>query len=216
MVTHETPAIVERNPEKLELLFRTYKLSGEDLVWVTVAKIHAYLDLLLICETFTRQTKSFNRECLDFFLRPETSRSDDCLRTDVFLLSELLRRFQHSKFCEKFEKKISRKTEILSRYQEKIKLVDWAEFTTILEPHNDYEQALNLYYTFEYAQVDSFKIEDASEVKNKFRIMLNPGDDDVPESSLCKKKCLFFINRISSIYRREKQFEQKSSYLELK
>lgn len=95
-------------------------------------------------------------------------------------------------------------------------MVDWAEFTTILEPHNDYEQALNLYYTFEYAQVDSFKIEDASEVKNKFRIMLNPGDDDVPESSLCKKKCLFFINRISSIYRREKQFEQKSSYLELK
>ena len=40
--------------------------------------------------------------------------------------------------------------------------------------------------------------------------MLNPGDDDVPESSLCKKKCLYFITRISSIYRREKQFEQKS------
>ena len=59
VVTQETPAIVERNPEKLELLFRTYKLSGEDLVWVTVAKIHAYLDLLLICETFTRQTQRF-------------------------------------------------------------------------------------------------------------------------------------------------------------
>ena len=37
-------------------------------------------------------------------------------------------------------------------------------------------------------------------------MMLNPGDEDVPESSLCKKKCVYFTNRISSIYRREKQF----------
>ena len=28
----------------------------------------------------------------------------------------------------------------------------------------------------------------------------------MPESSLCKKKCLFFVNRVSSIYRREKHF----------
>ena len=90
----ETPAVVESDPEKLELLFRTYKLSGEDLVWVTVAKIHAYIDLLLICETISRQSGDvYHRVSLDFYLRPEISRSPDCLRRDVFLLSELLRRF---------------------------------------------------------------------------------------------------------------------------
>ena len=73
-----------------------------------------------------------------------------------------------------------------------------------------------MYYTFEYAKVDSFKLEDATEVKTKFRIMLSPGDDDVPESSLCKKKCLFFVNRISSIYRREKPFVLGDANVELK
>lgn len=46
--------------------------------------------------------------------------------------------------------------------------------------------------------------------------MLNPGDEDVPESSLCKKKCLFFVNRVSSIFRREKQFVLGSQNSELK
>ena len=109
-----------------------------------------------------------------------------------------------------------RKRELLEQYQDKIALVDWAEYTTILEPHNDYEQALNLYYTFEYAKIESFKIDDATEVKSKFRIMLNPGDDDAPESSQCKKKCGFFVNRISALYRREKQWTFGSANSELK
>ena len=53
-------------------------------------------------------------------------------------------------------------------------------------------------------------------MKEKFRVMLNPGDDDVPESSLCKKKCLFFVNRISSIYRRERPFTLGGANTELK
>ena len=85
----EAPALVESDPDKLELLFRRYKLSGEDLVWVTVAKIHAYLDLLLITEAISRQPgrgagEEMHRVCLDFFLRPEISRSSNCLRSDVF------------------------------------------------------------------------------------------------------------------------------------
>ena len=94
--------------------------------------------------------------------------------------------------------------------------MDWAEYTTILEPHNDYEQALNLYYTFEYAKIESFKIDDATEVKSKFRIMLNPGDDDAPESSQCKKKCAFFASRVTALYRREKQWTFGSANNELK
>lgn len=86
----------------------------------------------------------------------------------------------------------------------------------ILEPHNDFEEALNLYYILEYAKVDSFKVTDNAEVKTKFRIVLNPGDEDVPESSLCKKKCLFFVNRVSSIFRREKQFVLGSQNSDLK
>ena len=85
-----------------------------------------------------------------------------------------------------------------------------------MEPHNDYEQALNLYYTFEYAQADSFKLGDATEIRNKFRIVLNPGDDDVPESSQCKKKCLFFVNRVSYIYRREKPFDFRGENTEMR
>ena len=65
-------ALVERAPEKVELLFRKYKLSSEDLVWVTVAKINAYLDLLLITESDSRHS---NREHMkqathNFFLKP--------------------------------------------------------------------------------------------------------------------------------------------------
>lgn len=85
-----------------------------------------------------------------------------------------------------------------------------------MEPHNDYEQALNLYYTFQYAQVNSFKLEDATDVKNKFRIMLNPSEDEVPESSQCKKKCLYFVNRVSSIYRRERPFDIRGANAELR
>ncbi len=84
--------------------------------------------------------------------------------------------------------------------------MDWNEFVIILEPHNDFEEALNLYYILEYAKVDTYKITDTADVKGKFRIILNAGDEDVPESSMCKKKCLFFVNRVSSIIRREKQY----------
>lgn len=45
--------------------------------------------------------------------------------------------------------------------------------------------------------------------------MLSPSDEDVPEASLCKKKCVYFTNRISSIYRREKQFAFGSTNSEL-
>lgn len=45
---------MEKNPEKMDLMFKQYKMSAEDLLWVTVAKIHAYLDLLLITETISR------------------------------------------------------------------------------------------------------------------------------------------------------------------
>ena len=116
----ETPALVESDPDKLELLFRRYKLSGEDLVWVTVAKIHAYLDLLLITEAISRQPgragEEMHRVCLDYFLKPEVSRGPNCLRSDVVQLGELLKRFQYSKYCEKFEKKIMRKRELLEQY----------------------------------------------------------------------------------------------------
>lgn len=95
IVVKETPALVETDPDKLELLFRRYTMSADVLVWVTVAKIHAYIDLLLVCETDTREIKmkTLNKLCIDFFLQPEISRSQNCLRTDIFLLSELLRRF---------------------------------------------------------------------------------------------------------------------------
>lgn len=76
----------------------------------------------------------------------------------------------------------------------------------ILEPQNDYEEALNLYYTFDHARADSFKLEDKSDLVGKMRVVLQPSEEEVPESTLCKKKCTFFINRISAIYRREKPF----------
>ena len=51
-------------------MFRKFRLSGEDLVWVTVAKIHAYLDLLLVTDTIARQSArdELQRVCLDYFL----------------------------------------------------------------------------------------------------------------------------------------------------
>ena len=54
-----------------------------------------------------------------------------------------------------------------------------------------------MHYTFQYAKVDSYMLENQTEIKNKFRFMLNPDDTEVPESSMCKKKCMFFINRTS-------------------
>lgn len=47
-------SLVEQDSDKLELLFDRYKLSIEDQLWVIVAKIHAYLDLLLITEVLSR------------------------------------------------------------------------------------------------------------------------------------------------------------------
>ena len=62
---------------------------------MTVAKIHAYLDLLLVTESIARQARreSLLRLSRAYFLRPEVSRTDGCLRSDIFLLSELLRKF---------------------------------------------------------------------------------------------------------------------------
>ena len=54
----------------MSLLFDKYQISGEDLVWVSVAKIHAYLDLILIAETISRGAadESMHKVVLDFYL----------------------------------------------------------------------------------------------------------------------------------------------------
>lgn len=66
----ELPDIAEKNPEKLDLVFKRYQMSAEDLLWVTVAKIHAYLDLLLIMETISRSSDraEMKKVCIDYFL----------------------------------------------------------------------------------------------------------------------------------------------------
>jgi mannose-6-phosphate isomerase class I len=73
----EIPSIVESDPDKLDLLFRRYTMSAEDLVWVTVAKIHAYLDLLLITETISRSSgrDEMHKTVINFFLKPEIGRN---------------------------------------------------------------------------------------------------------------------------------------------
>jgi hypothetical protein len=156
------PSIVESDPEKMDLLFKRYTMSAEDLLWVTVAKIHAYLDLLLITETISRSSgrNELHRVCIDFFLKPEIGRTKESLRTDIIYLEELLKKFKYTKFVENFKNKVASKSELINRFSDRIAQVDWKEYTTILEPHNDYEEALNLYFTFEYAKVSSFKIED--------------------------------------------------------
>lgn len=105
----DAPALIEQDQDKFELIFRKFRLSGEDLVWVTVAKIHAYLDLLLVTDTITRQSARDNlqRVCLDYFLKKEVGRGPDCLRVEIVQLEELLRHFKYSKFLDKFKKKIS-------------------------------------------------------------------------------------------------------------
>lgn len=84
--------MVEQDPDKLDLLFSKYKLSAEDQLWVTVAKIHAYLDLLLITEVLTRslQRTDLHKICLDYFTRPDVSQTSNCLRTQILQLEELL------------------------------------------------------------------------------------------------------------------------------
>ena len=47
-------AICESEPEKAALFFEQFSLSGEDQVWVTVSKIHTYMELLLTGETLIR------------------------------------------------------------------------------------------------------------------------------------------------------------------
>ncbi len=82
------------------------------------------------------------------------------MRPDIIYLEELLKKFKYTKFVENFKNKVASKSELINRFSDRIAQVDWKEYTTILEPHNDYEEALNLYFTFEYAKVSSFKIED--------------------------------------------------------
>ena len=98
------PSIVESDPDKLDLIFNRYIMSAEDLLWVTVAKIHAYLDLLLITETISRSAgrDELHKVCIDFFLKPEIGRCEHNLRIDIIQLEELLKKFKYTKFVEKF------------------------------------------------------------------------------------------------------------------
>ena len=75
----------------------------------------------------------------------------------------MLKNFKYVRFIEKFRKDVGRKDELLAKFSERIKKVDWAEFTIIMEPHNDYEESLNLYYMLEYAKVRTFE---TSEIKD--------------------------------------------------
>ena len=73
-----------------------------------------------------------------------------------------------------------------------------------------------MHYKLEYATCQSFMLEDSSEIKLRFRLNLNPSEDLVPQSLLCKKKCQFFIKRVSAIYRREKAYEFGKANADLK
>lgn len=46
-----------------------------------------------------------------------------------------------------------------------------------------------MHYKLEYATCQSFMLEDSQDIKLRFRLNLNPSEDLVPQSLLCKKKC---------------------------
>lgn len=80
-------------------------------------------------------------------------------------LEDLLSSFKYAKFVEKFSKRLDRKEELLEKFALRITKVDWAEFAEILEPQNEYEEALNLHYKLKYATCQSYELEDSTDVK---------------------------------------------------
>ena len=64
--------------------------------------------------------------------------------------------------------KLARKEELLEKFADRILRVDWTEFSEIIEPQNEYEEALNLHYKLIYATCDSYQLEDSQDVKQTF------------------------------------------------
>ena len=57
-----------------ELLSKEYELKGEDCLWVTVAKINAYVDILTTAETVARQSSgNFHKLALDVYMGASVS-----------------------------------------------------------------------------------------------------------------------------------------------
>ena len=75
----------------------------------------------------------------DKFLQEHFSRTQDSVRTNIVYLEELLKKFKFAKFIEKLNKKVKLKDSLFERFANRISQVDFKEFNTIMEPHNDYE-----------------------------------------------------------------------------